>query len=360
MARRFCQTSPVARLWKRNREESYEARLEAERRRFLAATELPLRRRGTLAPPEFDLALISASLAPDLSLIALWTAADDAPAAQTSEVVEHGIRVPRARASWPYRAVLSWHGGSGTDSRGPISIDDLDLARPIAQPLPDGGLLLVSARCRLRDGQPEHNAYVYGPHGFVERSAAVGDGIEDVQVSPSGRIWISYFDEGVVGTLGWAERPDIPPIGESGLVEFSAMLTPIWRYAPTRGLGLITDCYALNVADETVWCCYFPDFPLVRIDSQLGLGGWQNDLRGVAGVITNGRVCGLVGGYPPYGDRFATARLLGEKLELDQTYRLTLPDGSSLPEHAQLLCRNDRLIALVASDVYGLDLDDLA
>jgi len=349
----------VARLWKRHRADPYEARLEAERRRFRASTAAPLRRRGTLVPPEPDLQLISASIGPDLSLIALWTAKTDAPAALTSEVVENGVRMPRGRASWPYRAILTWHGGSGADSRGPLWIDDLDLTRPIVQPLPDEGLLVVSARCRLRNGHPEHNAYVYGAHGFVERSGSVGDGIEDVQVSPSGRIWISYFDEGVVGTLDWADHPDLTPIGQPGLVEFSAMLTPIWRYAPTRGLGFITDCYALNVSDETAWCCYFPDFPLVRIEPELGVHGWQNDLRGVVGVITDGRQFGLVGGYPPYGDRFATAHLLGEKLELDQIYRLTLPNGDALPDQVQLMSRRHRLIALVGADVYALDLDDV-
>ncbi|HEX2499800.1 MAG TPA: hypothetical protein VHO00_13455 [Actinomycetes bacterium] len=346
----------MARLWKRNRGDPYEARLEAERRRFGTATALPLRRRGTLVPPEADLQLISASIGPDLSLIALWTTKVDAPAALDSETVEHGVRLPRGRASRPYRAILTWHGGSGADSRGPLWIDDLDLTRPIVQPLPDGGLLVVSARSRLRNGHPEHNAYVYGAHGFVDRSGSVGDGVEDVQVSPTGRIWISYFDEGVVGVPDWA---DLTPIGEAGLVEFSAMLTPIWRYAPIRGFGPITDCYALNVSDEIVWCCYFPDFPLVRIDPQLGIHGWQNDLRGVVGVITDGRQFGLVGGYPPYGDRFATAQLLGEKLELDQIYRLTRPNGDALPDHVRLMFRGQRLIALVGTDVYALDMDDV-
>ena len=349
----------MARLWRRNRADPYEARLKAERRKFRTATALPLRSRGTLVPPEPDLRLISASIGPDLSLIALWTATSDARAALASEPAGRGVPLPRGRASWPYRAILSWHGGSGVDSRGPLWIDDLDLARPIVQPLPNGGLLVASARCRRRSGHPEHNAYVYGAHGFVERSAAVGDGIEDIQVSPSGRIWISYFDEGVAGAPDWVGHPDLAPIGESGLVEFSAMLTPIWRYAPPRGLGSITDCYALNVSDETVWCCYFPDFPLVRIDPQQGIHGWQNDLRGVAGVITDGKQFGLVGGYPPYGDRFATAHLLGEKLELDQICRLTLPNGDALPDEVQLMSRRHRLIALVGGDVYALDLDDV-
>ncbi|MCI0689248.1 MAG: hypothetical protein L0Y54_18750, partial [Sporichthyaceae bacterium] len=181
----------MVRLWKRNSQQAFQAKLEAERQRFLATTSVPLRRRGTLEPPRPDLELVSASLGPDLSLIALWTTALDAQAALSSEVVEHGQRVPRGRAARPYRAVLTWHGGTGAAARGPTWIDDLDLARPIVQPLPDGGLLMVSARCRMRDGQPEHNAYIYGAHGFVERSGSVGDGIEDVQVSASGRIWIS-------------------------------------------------------------------------------------------------------------------------------------------------------------------------
>lgn len=333
--------------------------MEAERRKFRTSTALPLRRRGTLVPPEVDLQLISASMGADLSLIAVWTTKADVPAALASEPVQHGGRLPRGRASRPYRAILSWHGGSGADSRGPLWIDDLDLARPIVQPLPDGGLLVVSSRSRLRNGHPEHNAYVYGADGFVERSGPVGDGIEDVQVSPTGRIWISYFDEGVVGVHDWAEHPELTPTGGAGLVEFSAMLTPIWRYAPIRGLGPITDCYALNVSDEIVWCCYFPDFPLVRIDPQLGIHGWQNDLRGVVGVITDGSQFGLVGGYPPYGDRFATAQLLGAKLELDQIYRLTLSNGAALPDQVRLMSRRQRLIALVGTDVYALDMEDV-
>lgn len=346
----------MVRLWKRNSQEAYQAKIEAERRRFLATTPLELHRRGSLVPPDSGLELISISLGPDLSLIALWVSAVDAQAAVSSEVVEHGIRVPRGRASWPYRAIVSWHGPA---SREPMWIDDLDLARPIVQPLPGGGLIIVSSRCRLRDGHPEHNAYIYGSNGFIERTGTVGDGVEDVQVSASGRIWVSYFDEGVAGSLGWAGHPELAPVGDAGLVEFSAMLSPLWRYAPPRGLGLITDCYALNVAGETVWCCYFPDFPVARIDSQLVISGWQNDLRGITGLLATVRRCALVGGYPPYSDRFATGRRHGEKLEIEQIYRLTLPGGDELPEDVRLLCRSNRLIAMLGLDVLGLDLSDL-
>ncbi len=349
--------SAMLRLFKRDGEDDHRARTAAARAQFLAAPTVWLRRRGTLLPPEPNAELISAGLGPDLTLVALWAGREDLAAARAVERLADGTVVARGRAPSAYRALVTWHGPS---PRPPMVIDDLDLAFPIVQPLPDGGLLAVASRCRLHeDGYPERNASVYGPRGFLERNGTLGDGIEDVQVSASGRILVSYFDEGVSGANGWSPYT-IPPIGRAGLVEFSAMLTPIWRYAPPRGLAPIADCYAMNVVGESVWATYYVDFPVVRVDERLSVTAWRNDIRGASGLLVRRDRVGLVGGREPYDDRLAIAVIDGRRLRVELEARLTLPDGAELPKSTSALCRNDRLVVLIGTEVLGVDLADLA
>ena len=82
-------------------------------------------------------------------------------------------------------------------------------------------------------------------------------GIEDVQVTESGIIWTSYFDEGVFGNRGWND-----PIGKNGLVAWNGLGEKIYEFLPTTELGEICDCYALNViSDREVWLYYYTEFP---------------------------------------------------------------------------------------------------
>lgn len=343
-------------MFRRENDDGHRARVEAARRQFLTAAVHPLRHRGTLRPPRPELELVSASLGHDLTMVALWTAPEDLAAAHAIDELDDGTTVARGRAPWPYRAVVSWHGPAPLP---PMLIEDLDVSFPIAAPLPDGRLLVAGTRSKVRDGVPERNAAVFGPTGFIERSGVLGDGIEDVQVSPSGRILVSYFDEGIAGANGWSARSGLPPVGAPGLVEFSAMLVPIWRYAPPQGLPPIADCYAMNLADESLWTCYYTDFPIVRIDPNITTAHWRSDVRGANGLVVSGRRIALVGGYPPFGDRLTVGRLEGDRLEVVSETRLVLPEGDELPDGASPMCRNDRLIVLVGREVYGLDLPDI-
>lgn len=83
-----------------------------------------------------------------------------------------------------------------------------------------------------------------------------GDAIQDVQTTADGRIWVSYFDEGIFGN----------GIGANGLVCFDAQGNDIYRFAEfaeTAKLPHIDDCYALNVSESETWLSYYSDFPLV-------------------------------------------------------------------------------------------------
>jgi hypothetical protein len=169
------------------------------------------------------------------------------------------------------------------------------------QPLPGGQWLLVRSRCRAGVIDPENpnarthqrNARVHDASGTLLRRFLLGDGIARVQTTPGGRIWTSFFDEGVFGNLGWSQ-----PIGAWGLLcwDHGGLL---YRYSPPAGVGGIDDCYALNVpSDEEAWACYYSDFPLVRIEpDEKRVDAWDCPVVGAHAFAVGGGYALLDGGY---------------------------------------------------------------
>lgn len=121
------------------------------------------------------------------------------------------------------------------------------------QPFDEGWLL-----GDIRGGR----AAVYDRSGRYQRSLNVGDASNDLQTTPGGKIWVSYFDEGVYGSGVGSQQ---------GVVCFDSSGRPIFKYfdfAEQNGLPFIDDCYAMNVVNEDeVWLSYYSDFPLVCIKS---------------------------------------------------------------------------------------------
>lgn len=132
-----------------------------------------------------------------------------------------------------------------------IEVGALDLTSPSLQPLPHGELLIVD---RVSDGEP--NAFVFDESGDLQREFFLGDGIECVQTAASGRIWASFFDEGIYGK----GAPE-------GLICCDASGRRLYSYDyKDAGTGPIDDCHALNVAsDSETWIYFYSDFPVVRI-----------------------------------------------------------------------------------------------
>ncbi|RKH45065.1 hypothetical protein D7Y23_26540 [Corallococcus sp. AB050B] len=169
------------------------------------------------------------------------------------------------------------------------------------QPLPDGEVLLVNARCRyLSEKQHERNAHVYSPEGLLLRELTLGDGIADVQTTLDGQVWVSYFDEGVFGNRGWGGEGPQRPIGEDGLVRFDALgqrqESGVRMALP--GEQIIADCYALNVASEQeTWFYSYTDFPLVRMRPGQRSTVWQSPVRGAHAIVVSGTHVLFGGGY---------------------------------------------------------------
>jgi hypothetical protein len=117
------------------------------------------------------------------------------------------------------------------------------------QPFGEGWLL----------GERRGHCGLYDRVGHFVASLDLGDASEDLQTTPDGMIWVSYFDEGVFGG----------GIGSEGLVCFDTSGVPVFRYvkfAEQNNLPFICDCYAMNVSVAgDVWLNYYTDFPLVHL-----------------------------------------------------------------------------------------------
>jgi len=166
---------------------------------------------------------------------------------------------------------------------------DVDTTFPLLQPLPDGEVLLVGmTRAWHEDGSFGSKGRVFGPDGVLRGEFALGDGIDDVQTSADGRIWVSFFDEGVFGD---------DPMGAPGLIRLRSDGTLEWAYEPPPGLEGIADCYALNVATDAVWAYYYMEFPLVRIALDDSIASWRTPVIGARALAVGEGRAAFYGGY---------------------------------------------------------------
>jgi hypothetical protein len=63
------------------------------------------------------------------------------------------------------------------------------------------------------------------PRGRPRPRRFFGDGIEHVQATSAGEIWVGFFDEGIYGNYGWGSGTQLP-VGRTGLVRFSPTFSP--------------------------------------------------------------------------------------------------------------------------------------
>ena len=165
---------------------------------------------------------------------------------------ELGARGGRSRGPQEFR-VHHWHAGTCNQF-------DLPPTPQIyfhVQPLGDN-YLCVASRC----APDERNAHLFDNRGNALSSFHAGDGIEDVQIAPDGKIWISYFGEGVFGDS---------PLGAQGLNCFDKTGERLFGFVsdivnlPDYAQSFV-DCYALNIAsNRDTWLLYYTGFPLVHL-----------------------------------------------------------------------------------------------
>src|SRR5581483_7205667 len=154
---------------------------------------------------------VSASVGPAGEAVLLWATPADRQALLARS---RDGRSPRSRPPAPVTARVTTHHADAVEV---VPLDALDLTYCEVQPLPGGRILVVGARAR----GGVTNATVYDDSGRPVAQGRLGDGIEHVQATPTGRIWVGYFDEGVYGD---------DPVAHHGIVRFTSDLTPEWTY----------------------------------------------------------------------------------------------------------------------------------
>jgi hypothetical protein len=210
--------------------------------------------------------------------------------------------------------------------------------------LPDGEVLVVSARCRRR----EANAHVFDPTGAHRYAFPFGDGIEDVGVDAAGDIWVGYFEQGVFGD---------DPIGAAGLVRFSRDGERLWSYLPPFGVQSIFACYALNVDARTTWTYYHTDFPLVEITGGRARAYTPTPVRGAQAVVVHRDEAVFVGGYDE-PVRISCGRLARDAVEDLGPGVLVDADGEPVTEFAVIATRGGRLYLTAGACVLLVDLGE--
>lgn len=250
---------------------------------------------------------------------------------------------------WPHRhdpgrVQVTTHTGDD----GPVNAVELETALGVSfvQPLPDGHLLLAASRTP-RGGAP--NAEVWGSGGELVRVGHLGDAIEHLLTTPSGRVWCGYFDEAMSG----------PGPQTHGLVRYAPDLTPEWLYPTDAGLPDIFDCYTLNVDGENAHCCPYPNFHLLSVVDDMVTDHGGPPHRSAYGLLREGARGALVGGPLVRYDLVTPFELGGDGVvPLGVPGRIVLPDG--LETHRlRYTCRGGELHAFSGGTWYRLTLTEI-
>ena len=161
------------------------------------------------------------------------------------------------------------------------------------QPLPQDRWIAVRVRS---GGNTDENGHIYSAQGTLLRSLALGDGIQDIQTTVDGQLWVSYFDEGIFGDT---------TLGRAGLACFGSDEALAFSFNRMKQ-GSIASCYALNVvSNNEAWLCPYTNFQIVKVkDYQINYSWDNNPIRGSrAFAVWKDRIL-LAGGYSDKGKLF--------------------------------------------------------
>lgn len=235
----------------------------------------------------------------------------------------------------------------------------LETPWPLIERFADGRWLVVGAGT-----SNETNARVLTSEGRLVSRLMFGDGIEYVAIDNSNRIWVAWFDEGVLGNEGWQVPGEEWPPSRNVVACFAedgALLKePAW---PTDA-GYALDCYALNVTGRGAWSCTYPDFPLVHWLQDQPSRWWATCIDGPSAIAIDGSYALLAGGYTLDASRLALVSLSGrgrgEDAQVIACWSLPLrtrtqeTEWASAYEHPMLLAGRGDAIHLIDSDLWTI------
>ncbi|TQV72461.1 hypothetical protein [Denitrobaculum tricleocarpae] len=321
--------------------------------------EIALRHVAKIPPPPkgFKFVSVSVSLQGAAQLLYIETKAESLVHRQTESDGFAVFPVPDMGAAFRYRLVTT----GGENSR-EIDFPPFEFAFPMVDVFADGSAAIVGSRCRWRSKDDyDVNGMIVDRATGQEIRFLAGDGVQDIGVDGSDRLWISYFDEGVYGNFGWGnldpngERTPAP-VGASGLNCFDRRGDIVWQHDQEQ--QFIDDCYALNVTRDVTHFYFYSDFDLGHVSSDFTALYRKTDIRGAhAFAISPDRVL-FSGQYDDPPDRVYLLSLQGDESAKSRTGRLLLPAGK-IPKDVTLIGRGSSLHLFTRKDWYRVTLEEI-
>lgn len=291
---------------------------------------IPLEFQGFLVPPRD---LQSPHWAQDASAYGVGPAGEEL--AVWREMQATGIRPVEGSRE---RLLITRHDAGSAPLRS-IEIETVAIPR-FVQPTPDGGTLLVTARSF--DGRP--SAEHWSGDGELLAQADFGDALEDVLMTPSGRVWVSYFDE--------AHRfPGIHRLvrfGRDLSTEWLYPFNPEWRGGSSPGLPPADDVYSLNVVGESAYMYTYSSFHIVTVNGEVAQDLGKAPLRGGKALLVDGTRAAIIGGYESEHDLITLLELTPDgPVVVGRQGRVVQPNGSDL-HRARWICRGQTAHVLMS------------
>lgn len=173
-----------------------------------------------------------------------------------------------------------------------------------------------------------------------------------------GRIWASYFDEGVFGNFGWGHPGPEGP-GRGGLVCFDEDGRILWQFN-TDDEAPIGDCYALNATPEAMWTYYYTEFEICRVAPDFSKMQWPPPpVSGAHAFAVGDRAFLFAPGYDEPRDQIHLVRREGALLGKTSTLRVSAPDGLPL-DGSRVIGRGKYLHFLNGRGWFRADVDAIA
>ncbi len=206
-----------------------------------------------------------------------------------------------------------------------------------AQPVGENYLLVEAL---MEDEENDsRNAYVFDKEGIILNKYAFGDGVQDVQTTPEGDVWVSYFDQSDPGRLNCFND------GNKTFDFYYSILKENQHVPP------IDDCYAMNVTPDCTNIYYYSDFPFLKING-------ENEFELFDDIPIEGCSAFAIHGYDVLFSQDYDAKpevylyALHEKKKI--TFKTLKPDGSIL-NYDQAAGRGTKLFLIEDTEVYLLD-----
>ena len=243
-----------------------------------------------------------------------------------------------------------------------VELPELDTTFPYFDIFPDGRVVVAGSRSYWRANDDFGlNGIIIDPVTGERERFLPGDGIQRLAVDARGRIWVSYFDEGILGNNGYGDG-GTPPVGTLGLNRFNGGGDLVWVFTDAEELesGPIIDCYALNVSDDqaALYADTYDGYVLYRISANDETELFKSDLQGCQHFAIDDSQILFTGQIDDDYDIGYFGRLSSGGVSEIQDIKFLLPGGSKLYD-GQFVGRGDTLHFFDESNWYSTSIDAL-